>query len=516
MSAGRRSRGLLVAALGWLTACGAPERPAPAAGEASRTRRAAEGLFSEPAEYAPRPPSAEAGHRYFAELGVGDPYGAGVPYPVYRALMAQYPERLGADFGALSERFGFIAGDDPGALPVGFHRTRDPNTGVDFLMTNCTICHAGRVRTAQAERVVEGLGNRRVRIHAYALAFARIATDPELSVSSLGAAAADEAERLDLAWPPSHRRVLVEATIRGLRERFASRLAPLERLGEGLPGRVATMEGFMIALDTFMDADLRLPEVIGWARVPDVAVWQHRDTNSFDGAADGSPVALVAEADFAFGVRPRWYEEHRHIATSMFLYLRHFERDLPFPGPIDEALATEGYEAFEARCAGCHGHYAAPGESTRPSYRERIVPVEVVGTDPARLESVTEPFVRAANAAPATRGLVHTRRSGGYVPRPLVDVWARGQYGHNGQWPDLAVLATPPEERPTRFVVDPAAPLDLERVGQRWRPADEGPPGPGEYLYDGTRPGYGVQGHPFLGAAPEGERRAILAYLRTL
>jgi hypothetical protein len=50
------------------------------------------------------------------------------------------------------------------------------------------------------------------------------------------------------------------------------------------------------------------------------------------------------------------------------------------------------------------------------------------------------------------------------VPRLLVDVWTRGLYGHVGQWSDLATLTVTPERRPRQFVVDPAAPLNLDRV----------------------------------------------------
>ena len=42
-------------------------------------------------------------------------------------------------------------------------------------------------------------------------------------------------------------------------------------------------------------------------------------------------------------------------------------------------------------------------------------------------------------------------------------VWARGLLGHAGQWPSLAVLATKPAQRPSRFVVHGEAPLDLEQ-----------------------------------------------------
>jgi hypothetical protein len=203
----------------------------------------------------------------------------------------------------------------------------------------------------------------------------------------------------------------------------------------------------------------------------------------------------------------------------MFLYLKQLERELPFPGTIDRALATRGFETFESRCGGCHGHYARPGETRRVSYTERIIPIAMIGTDTARLDSVTDEMVAIGNSVRETEGLVITRRTGGYVPRPLIHVWARGQYGHNGQWPDLAALATPPAERPRRFIVSPRAPLDLTRVGEAWRPADDGEQpniDAGEYLYDATQPGFAVTGHTFLADLPEADRSAVIEYLKTL
>jgi hypothetical protein len=515
-----------LASVTWISLCAAQLGCGGSASVVERTPdpppQAPDVPYAEPPEYAPAPISAEAGELFFARYGVGDPYSAGIPLPLLRAMMALYPEHLGRDFHEFNERFGTLANqerpDDADAPPVGFYLTRDPYTGVQFTMMNCTVCHAGVAPTDDGERVVVGLGNRSLRLHAYVAALARVVADPALTPGRLLRAADAEAKRLGLAWQPEYRRVLAQRLLAELRRRLNPQRADIERLAEALPGRVATIEGFMLAMNTHLGTQLELPGTTGWARIPDVLPFRYRETNSFDGVASGAPVALVAEADFVFGVRPRWYDEHRHIPTSMLMYLRRFERDLPFPGPIDTALANRGYDAFENECAKCHGHYARPGESARVSYTERIIPVGMVGTDRARLDAVTEAFVAEAERVEATRGLARTRRTGGYVPRPLVNVWARGHFGHNGQWPDLAVMATPPEDRPRRFAVSPRASLDLDRIGQRWRPllSDDEPLRPGEYRYDATRPGYGVQGHTFLSRLPSAEREAVLEYLKTL
>jgi hypothetical protein len=109
---------------------------------------------------------------------------------------------------------------------------------------------------------------------------------------------------------------------------------------------------------------------------------------------------------------------------------------------------------------------------------------------------------------------VSTRRTSGYVPPVLTSIWARAPYGHAGQWPSLAVLATKPALRPTRFVVHGSAPLDLERVGVSVADASA-PLGPGDYVQEGDIDGFRVSGHPFL-ADLGAESKAVIEYLKTL
>jgi hypothetical protein len=96
----------------------------------------------------------------------------------------------------------------------------------------------------------------------------------------------------------------------------------------------------------------------------------------------------------------------------------------------------------------------------------------------------------------------------------LTNVWARAPYGHAGQWASLAVIATPPEHRPTKLVLALDAPYDLAAVGVATRPAGE-PPQHGDYAQDATRPGFSVLGHPFL-ADLGADAAAVIEYLKTL
>ena len=72
-----------------LAACGSAPPPveAPPAG-----KRALDVPLSEPAEYDIDRISRDAGERIFTVTGVGDPYRTGIPYPMFLALLRQFPQ----------------------------------------------------------------------------------------------------------------------------------------------------------------------------------------------------------------------------------------------------------------------------------------------------------------------------------------------------------------------------------------------------------------------------------------
>jgi len=479
--------------------------------------------MSNPVEYAERPISAEAGEEYFLRTGGGDPYAAGMAYPVFLALMEAYPGELGRDWAEFADKFGMIpdpaAKGDPHAPPIGFHLTTDPNSKVPWLVGTCTMCHSERIRLATGDLVVPGLGNKSVRPHAYIGALMHIGNDPGLDVDRITMIATRRAREWRVPWPETMRSPIVKATLSAFKEGAKKRAPSVKRFETALPGRMATIESFALGLEAHRKQGIVMPETIGWAKVPDVRSFQFRDTFSYDGSGYGSPQALVLEADFLFGARPEWYLSHPHIATSVYLYLRSFKRKLPYPGPpLDERLASRGKAVFEDTCSQCHGYYVDHGDEMRVSYKERVVPIDMVGTDRARLDAVTPSFVKAANEFPWTKGYTAVKNTGGYVPPVLLDVWARGVLGHAGQWPSIEALATTPEERPRKFIVDTKGLYDLERLGVRYEVVEGAvrPLRAGEYLYDGDRPGYGTQGHPFLSGLDKDDRRAVIEYLKTL
>lgn len=98
---------------------------------------------------------------------------------------------------------------------------------------------------------------------------------------------------------------------------------------------------------------------------------------------------------------------------------------------------------------------------------------------------------------------------GGYKAGPLNGIWATGPFLHNGSVPTLWHLLLPPGQRPVTFEVG-GRELDTENVGLAWQE------GTGRFVFDTRAPGNSNAGHLYGTALPEADRRALLAFLKTL
>ncbi|HEY5944546.1 MAG TPA: hypothetical protein VIV40_03605, partial [Kofleriaceae bacterium] len=430
---------LLAAALvsAALVGCSAPATTTPA--QAPVAKRAPDVPMSEPAEYDIDRISRAAGEAIFTRTGIGDPYKTGVPYPIFIALMRAYPATFGANPAELSQRFGFVAraadpaSQDPdvrAGLPLGMHLTVDPITRVPFVVTSCALCHAERLRWNGGEATIIGLGNKRVRIHAYDAAFAEITQQRSLTVEKLGRLARDAARELSITWPDEYADALVAGTIAALRTRATDRAELHERVAHGPPGRVATIEAFVPAMRQLSGKSIAYAPDIGWAKVPDVIGYRNRVTLSWDAGGEGPMPVLVVEADIAAGARIEWFERHPFQGASLDAFLRQPAPRPAFPGKLDRALVERGRALFAEHCSDCHGTYARDGAPIE--YDEQVVALADIGTDPARANAATADFETVANDRTLNRGYTRYRRTFGYVPPVLTNVWARAPYGHAG------------------------------------------------------------------------------------
>ncbi len=187
-----------------------------------------------------------------------------------------------------------------------------------------------------------------------------------------------------------------------------------------------------------------------------------------------------------------------------------------YPFPIDRPLAERGRLIFEDNCAECHGTY---GDNW--TYPGRIVELDIVGTDPVRLRSLSPAYRRKygrswlADYKPENV----KERPSGYVAPPLDGIWASAPYLHNGSVPTLWHLLHP-HERPQiwRRTEDG---YDAQRVGLEFSEFDELPstaetPRKVRRYFDARNPGKSAVGHDFPATLSDAERRAVLEYLKTL
>lgn len=204
-------------------------------------------------------------------------------------------------------------------------------------------------------------------------------------------------------------------------------------------------------------------------------------------------------------------------------------------GPFDAPLAERGRGLFAAHCADCHGTYDGPRGGPGRRYPERVVPIDEIGTDRARFDSLSTADRAALNGswfagASAEAGV---DAPAGYVAPPLDGVWASAPYFHNGSVPTLWHVLHP-EARPavwrrldapgTAAVADAAdAPRDYDpqRVGLAVEERGTLPEGrmtsaQRRTWFDTARPGKGAGGHEFFGSLDEDAKRALLEYLKSL
>lgn len=221
-------------------------------------------------------------------------------------------------------------------------------------------------------------------------------------------------------------------------------------------------------------------------------------------------------------------EEARRI-DRLFLDMHTFIRTLRAPlykRPIDDQLAAAGKEIFEDTCAGCHGTYGEdPLDDDSDDYPNLIIPLDVIGTDPAvaeiavingeGFELYNASFYGQIAPAIADDPLV------GYVAPPLDGVWATAPFLHNGSVPTIE-LVLDSEARPTywRRVDYDDTNFDEEALGWPYvevdTPQAEAPEADRKHIYDTTYYSQSNAGHTFGDDLTDDERRAVIEYLKTL
>ncbi|MFO7568122.1 MAG: hypothetical protein R6X02_36110 [Enhygromyxa sp.] len=196
-----------------------------------------------------------------------------------------------------------------------------------------------------------------------------------------------------------------------------------------------------------------------------------------------------------------------------------------YPWTVDAALAAEGEQIFECNCAGCHGTYSSdPAEETYPNL---LIPLELVGTDPALASAAENPGISPTvdwfNSSwyGELAQLLTDQPFVGYVAPPLDGIWATAPFLHNGSVPSLE-LVLDSSKRPTywkRASYD-SSDYDQQQLGWRWTEVehghDEAPAGERPHIYDTTIFAHDKGGHTFGDHLSDEQRAAVLEYLKTI
>jgi mono/diheme cytochrome c family protein len=211
------------------------------------------------------------------------------------------------------------------------------------------------------------------------------------------------------------------------------------------------------------------------------------------------------------------FKDHESTFEDIQSYFRSIKPP-KYPFPVDANRAEQGRMVFEKTCAKCHGTYGPGG-----SYPNEVVPLDVIGTDPARAKGITRRFVQHYNSTWFGENEKVDEEMVGYQAPPLDGIWATAPYLHNGSVPSLA-LVLKSSDRPTRFRRPPStdfAHYDAMNVGWKYEvepePADaKAKAQDSRYIYDAGRWGLGNRGHTFGDKLTEEQRSNVIEYLKTL
>ena len=229
-----------------------------------------------------------------------------------------------------------------------------------------------------------------------------------------------------------------------------------------------------------------------------------------------------------------WLKENNDIVEELSTFVFASEPPLYsdfFPvEDINIEKAIRGQKHFRKTCARCHGDYQKGWEDSSISESREMIkthkvhyhtntPVVDVGTDPGRYQGMKS--LEQLNDLAISKSFgVLVKSQKGYVPPPLVGIWARWPYFHNNSAPSLCAVLSKASERPKTFIG--VRPIDSKKDFDQ---ACNGFPSEGKaaYVYDTSLEGQSNSGHDegiFLRngkelLSPE-QKMELIEFLKTL
>ncbi|WP_339530522.1 di-heme-cytochrome C peroxidase [Pseudomonas mucidolens] len=529
----------------------------------------------------------------------------GLRYEWFTALELPFSEQRFAAPEYLA-RFGFLVEpgqratpSNPGNLPVGFTRHQNPGSNDEFLDITCAACHTGELRfNGQALRVDGGAAQH---VLPSSVPTLRGGSFGQALVASLAStyynpwkfkrfahsvlgdqydAQYDQLRKdfktsldtfLKVAWNDTHRGLYPTEEGPGRTDAFG-------RIANASFGDAISPDNYRIA-----NAPVDYPQLWDMWRF-DWVQWngsaqQPMARNIGEALGVGATLAFFDSAGQPLKGDARYPSSVR--VRDLNLIEETLQRLKPptWPeqlfGAVDKPLAAQGRALFSENCAVCHVP-SVTQENGRPVQHLKMLPVDVIGTDPGTANNIadhrydlsalqwdtselaqlnvelhptpTEPldlstlsvakglayvtaFVgehayRAAGVTPEERprldgyGLpIGVREQRAYKARPLAGVWATPPFLHNGSVPTIYQLLSPQDERSRTFYKG-TFDYDPRHLGYRTEAFKNA------FLFDTAITGNHNSGHEFRAGkrgngvigralAPQ-ERWALLEYLKVL
>jgi len=429
---------------------------------------------------------------HFKHAPIGLSTESRLPYYIWQALPAMFPEKLPGPGGWAS--FGFIF--EPGQeIPIGFSLRK---IGYPALEANCSLCHTGTYRASPSDtpKVILGAPAHTLDLEAFQHFLFACASDPRFTSANV-LKAINQVHETSWFEGLVYRFMIIPVTKHGLLEQKIAYSWQDSRPTEGR-GRVDTFNPTKINVFHMPDdgtiGTVDLPQI--WNQRPRENLYLHWDGNNNKLEERNYAAAM------AVGATPQ------SVIPASFKEVTDFLLDLhppAFPFPIDQTKAARGKAIYESKCASCHA-FGSPQTG-------QVTPIDVIGTDRHRLDSFTEPLVDRFHvyATPPFKFDAY-RKTDGYSNTPLDGVWARAPYLHNGSVPTLWDLLEPVEKRPAVFytgynVYDPkevgfiTSGPDAEREG---------------FKYDICMPGNSNVGHTFGVDLKDNDKWDLIEFMKTL
>jgi hypothetical protein len=432
-------------------------------------------------------PTASAGEATPAERGRAALLGRSLSPPIvsargYESAWKQWGlAAKPADYArAVAGRYGLHpAPYDNHGLPMGLRDT--PGLlGGKAVGVDCLLCHGGSI----AGQSYVGLGNASLDLHGFFQEFA----------------AAD-----------------------GLPNRLPYRFSNTR----GTIEAVATLE-FLLA---FRDADLNVQVPAGIGPIhdqvcEDTPAWwllKKKRTMYHGGTIDAHSLRSMMTFMLSPLTSGTYIKKQEPVFADVKAYILSLEPP-KYPFAIDRELAAHGHDVFTRTCVRCHGTYGADW-----TYPNKVVAIDILGTDRALLDSFTEKGTERYRASWFGQDrrpdgeLYEIVYRQGYQAPPLDGVWATAPYLHNGSVPTLYHVLNS-KARPRVYTRSyRTGTEDYDPVKGGWKVAvlergpDDGTPGyERRKVYDTTQPGRSNGGHTFGDQLSEEDRMAVIEYLKTL